>query len=58
MAKPCKSHIAALEKVSTKLRWGLTMDGSTLILSSGNQNKLEEAERALRETITILTSIE
>jgi len=56
--KPCSSHIKALNKVSSKLRWGLTMTGSTLILCDKNHEKLEEAELLLSKAIKKLNEIE
>lgn len=56
--KPCDSHIKALRKIASKLRWGLTMDESTLILTEENLEKLEEAELLLAKVIRKLKEIE
>lgn len=58
MTTPCDSHIKALRKVAKKLRWGLTMDESTLVLTDGNNEKLEEAEALLKKVIDKLKEIE
>ena len=56
--KPCTSHITALRKVSTKLAWKLTMNGSTLILGEENKKKVEAAEKKIYEAMAILKEVE
>ena len=56
--KLCKSHVTQLRKVATRLAYKQKMDGTQLILSLENYQKMEQAELLIYKAMNILNTIE
>lgn len=56
--KLCKTHITILRNVNTRLAYKQKMDGTQLILSKENKEKIEAAEKLIYSAMNLLETIQ